>query len=247
MRPAFFLLVLLLGPGIASADVVYLKDAGTITGRVVEQTDEFVKVDIGDGVLGVPASRVERIEKGKTPLDEYDARASRLDADDVKGWRSLGRWARQQGLYSQTKEAFENVLANAPDDPEARDALGYVQIDGKWMTEEESYRARGFVRYEGEWMTSAEAQAAQTAFAAEEARRDAEASAREAEARAADAERRAEEAEERAREAEEDPWRTQDPLYWGSWGYGLTYWPSTPIGDGRPGNRPVQRPSGGRR
>lgn len=247
MSPTRTILLLLLASGPAFADVVYLKDAGTITGRVVERTDEVVKVDIGDGVLGVPTSRVERIEEGRTALDEYDARASRLSADDVKGWRNLGRWARQQGLYSQSKEAYENVLATAPDDPEAREALGYVQLDGKWMTEEESYRARGFVRYEGEWMTPAEAQAAQTAYAAEEARRDAEASAREAEARAEQAERRAEEAEERAREAEEDPWRTQDPVYWGSWGYGLTYWPSTPIGDGRPGNRPAQRPSGGRR
>ena len=61
-----FLILVLSVPGVLFADEVYLKDAGSISGRVVEQNETTVKVDIGDGFIAVPASRVERIEKGRS-------------------------------------------------------------------------------------------------------------------------------------------------------------------------------------
>ena len=50
-----------------------------------------------------------------------------------------------EGTLSPVAAAYKRVLALAPDDKEAREALGFVQVDGRWLTEEESYRARGFV------------------------------------------------------------------------------------------------------
>ena len=228
-------------PGSPLADEVFLKNAGTISGRIVEQTDEVVKVDIGDGIVGVPTSSVERIVKGKTPLDEYEERASRLGPQDAKGWRGLGRWASQRGLSSQAREAYEHVLTVSPDDAEARQALGFVQLDGRWVTEEESYRARGYVKYDGEWMTAAEVQVAQSEAAAFEAERRAA----QAEIAALEAQRRADEAEQEAREAQADRDSGQ-PVYWGGWGYGTTYWPSTPNRGQRP-KRPAQLPARGGR
>jgi hypothetical protein len=243
LRAAAYLLLFV--PTLLHADEVFLKDAGMISGRIVEQTETMVTVDVGGGIMGVPASRVERIVRGRTALDDYDERASRLGPQDVRGWRSLGRWASEQGLSAQSEEAYEKVLAIAPDDPEAREALGFVWLDGRWLTEEESYLARGYVKYDGEWMTPNEVQVAQASTAAEEARREAEQRANDAEIAALEAEARAREAEERAQEAEDD-YRSDYPVYWGGWGYGVTYWPSTP-GVRRPVNRPVQLPARGRR
>lgn len=238
--------LLLFVPTLLFADEVFLKDAGSISGRIVEQTETTVKVNVGDGIVGVPMSRVERIVKGRTPLDEYDELASRLGPQDAVGWRNLGRWASQQGLSSQSSQAYKKVLVIAPDDAEARQALGFVLLDGRWVTEEESYRARGYVKYDGEWMTSAEAQMAQADAAAYQARRDADRRAQDAAIAAAEAEARAREAEERARQAEQE--RADDyPVYLGGWGYGVTYWPSTPVVKNRPANRPSQLPAGGRR
>src|SRR5262245_10501966 len=163
-------LLLLAVPALALADEVYLKDAGVISGRIVEHTETMIVVDNGDGTLGVPTSRVERIVKSKSAVEEYDERAGRLGPEDGGGWRSLGRWATQQGLSKQSRQAYERVLALAPDDPEAREALGFVRLGGRWVTEEESYRAQGYVRYEGEWMTQAEADAMQASADAEQAR-----------------------------------------------------------------------------
>jgi len=140
LKKLFPILVLFV-PGVLFADEVYLKDAGSISGRVVEQDETTVKVDIGGGFISVPAARVERIEKGRTALDEYEERAAKLGPKDVEGWKTLARWASKQGYSAQAREACQKVLAIAPDDADARKALGFVSLDGKWVTLEESYRA----------------------------------------------------------------------------------------------------------
>jgi hypothetical protein len=219
--------VLLLLPSLARADEVFLKGGAKFTGRIESQTDTMVTVNIGDGVVGVPMTRVDKIVKGRSQLDEYEERAKALGPQDANGWRTLGRWASHQGLSAQAREAYQKVLLLQPDDSEARGALGYVQLDGRWVTEEESYKARGYVQVGGEWMTRAEAQMVQANASAEQARQDAERRANQAEADKILAEQRAAKAEERAREAEEvDPWTTMSPWY-GGWGYGVVGWPST--------------------
>jgi hypothetical protein len=223
------------------ADEVFLKGGASFSGRIVEQTDAMVTMDIGDGVVGIPAARIEKIVKGHSPLDEYDARAKALKPDNMEGWRTLGRWASQQGLQSQARKAYQNVMTMAPNDPEARQALGFVQVNGQWMTEEESYRAKGYVKVGNEWMTQAEAQAMRSSEAAAQAQADAEKRANQAEADRILAEQRADKAEERAREAEEvDPWTQMGgyPTYWGGWGYGMTSWPGSVDTQWRPANKP---------
>jgi hypothetical protein len=222
------------------ADEVFLKGGASFSGRIVEQTDAMVTMDIGDGVVGIAAARIEKIVKGHSPLDEYDARAKALKPDDMGGWRTLGRWAAQQGLQSQARKAYQNVMTMAPNDPEARQALGFVQVNGQWMTEEESYRAKGFVKVGSEWMTPTEAQQMQAGAAAQQAQADAERRANQAEADRILAEQRADKAEERARQAEEvDPWSQMGyPTYWGGWGYGMTTWPGGVDTQWRNANRP---------
>ena len=223
----------------ARADEIFLKGGAKFSGRIESQTDTMITIDIGDGVVGVPVARVEKVVKGRSPLDEYDERAKALQAQDADGWRTLGRWASHAGLSAQAREAYQKVLLLLPDDPESRGALGFVQQDGRWMTEEESYKARGYVKEGGEWMTRTEAQMVQASTAAEQARQDAERRANQAEADKILSEQRAAKAEERAREAEEvDPWTTMSPWY-GGWGYGVAGWPSTATVTTWQGTRPV--------
>ncbi len=241
------LALLVFVPALAFSDDVYLKGGAVFSGRIVEQTPTSVSVDTGEGVIGVPMSRVERIVKGRSPLDEYDERARSLEPQDVDGWRSLGAWASQQGLARQSRLAYENVLSTAPDDAEARLALGFFQLDGRWLTEEESYRAQGYVRYDGEWMTPAEAELSQAAAAAEQAQYESERRAEAAELAAQDAEARAQDAEQRAQDAEANAYQN-DPIYWGGWGYGVSYWPAPAVVRWPAASRPpAQRPARGPR
>jgi hypothetical protein len=218
----------------ASADEVYLKGGGRVSGRVVQRTATSVEIDVGAGRIAVPAKQVERIVEGRCSLDIYNDRAGALDPKDREGWTALGRWASDQGLSAQSREAYHRVLAIDATDAEANQALGNVQVNGQWMTEEAGNRARGYVQFEGEWMTPAEQQAIQS----ERAAADSDRARAEAEARARQAEARAEEAEARAKAAEEAQ-QTQEgvPLWWG-WGPGPVLWPTPPTPP-RPPRPPV--------
>jgi hypothetical protein len=216
--------ILFLVPAALFADEVFLKGAGSISGRIVEQTDTNVRVDVGGGIMGVPMSHVDRIVKGRSPLDDYDDRAHKLAPNDVEGWKKLAQWASQNGLPAQEQDAYKTVLKIAPNDPVANEALGFVQLNGKWVTQEESYKAKGFVKYNNEWMTPAQAHVEQTSAAQDQARRDAEQRARDAEQAARDAEAKTKEAEKRAEEAER--YNYVPTAYWGGYGYGVTTWPS---------------------
>ena len=224
MRKLLFLLLLVLVPDLLRADVVYLKGGGRFSGRILEETAEKVVIDFGDGTIGLQMDQVEEIVRGTSPLDEYEARASKLGPQDVDGWRNLALWASTKGLPAQERAAYKRVLALAPDDKEAREALGFVQVDGRWLTEEESYRARGFVKYDGEWMTPAEVHLAQSDAAREQARVEADKRASDAQFSATMDRLQKQEDEKRARD-EADRMRN-NPVYMTGWGYGVSTWPN---------------------
>lgn len=213
----------------ASADAVFLKDAGVLSGRVLSRTPTSVEIEIAAGTVTIPMDRIERIEEGRTILDEYDERVAALAPRDREAWLDLARWASAQGLASQARQAYEHVVSIAPNDAEANRALGKVELDGRWVTEEESYRARGFVQFEGEWVTREERQRIlreraereqleRILVASDERVREAEARTREAEARAAEAEA-----------AVREFGQVEGIPLWWVWGPGPVVWPSGPV------------------
>ena len=227
-------------PAIVQADDVLLKGGGKISGRILSRTATSVEVDVGAGTVTVPMTSVVRIDVRRSVLDDYYERAGALSPDDLDGWLRLAKWASSQGLGTQARTAYERVLAVDAGNVEANQALGRVQLDGRWVTEEESYRARGYVQFEGEWMTPAEQEAILKQRAASDqaelARLDAEQRAQEAEARAAEAEARAREAESAV------PGNAGYPMYWGGWGPGPAVWPSQPIAPPARPTQPIARP-----
>jgi hypothetical protein len=206
-------------------DELFLKGGGRVTGEIVKETEAAVTVDIGAGNMTVQKSAVVRVERSVSPLQKYRAQAASLAPEDVEGWRKLGSWAAGQGLTRQAREAFTKVKDIVPDDPEANRALGLVLLDGRWVTEKESFTARGFVLFEDEWMMPAERDAITEERRAREA----------ADRQALDAEIEADQAEQAAQEAREDaenniwtgpldniqPWNN-------GYGYGPTFWPAQP-------------------
>jgi hypothetical protein len=238
MRTPTVALAAVLLAGAAAADEVFLKGGGRLSGRIVSRTETTIEVDVGAGRIGVPASSVLRIEEGRSPLHEYEERAGRIAAGDADGWIALAQWAEGKGLGTQAREAYHRALAASPADPRANVALGNVQMGGRWVSEEESYRARGYVQYEGEWVTAAERDAMERAHAAEDER---ERERRAADQRVREAEARAAEAEARAREAEAQQATEGIPLWYG-WAPGPMSWPVGPIVRPTPPRPPTPAP-----
>ncbi len=242
MKRAMLVLTLFSAPLLA--DEVYLKGGGQISGQIVEQTAETITVDIGAGTLGVKMSTVVRIEKSTSPLQVYRTRAGNLSNQDAEGWRELAHWAEDEALATQAREAWTKVVEIMPGDPEANQALGRVQLDGRWVSEEEAYRAQGFVEFEGEWMTPAEQQSILAVRQEEEAAADAEVDAQIAAHAQEVADREAQEFEESDAYWNQLP-QWGDPLYGAGWGAGSVYWPTVGVQPNRP-NRPANRPARGR-
>jgi hypothetical protein len=190
-----------LASGLASADVIVLKGGGRIEGDVVEQRADRVVIDVPAGRVTLPRTLIESMVVGSTSLGEFRARAASLAPRDVEGWLALAAWARDHELRTQSRGAYEHVLALDPANAAAHQALGHVFVAGQWLTRDEAYRTSGFVQFEGHWVRPEAQQAMLEERAADAAaRRDRI----ETEARIREAEARARTAEAEARRAEAD-------------------------------------------
>ena len=232
----------------ALADEVYLKGGGQLSGQIVAHTDDSVTVDIGAGKMTVKLSSVERIEEGTSPVEDFKARAAKIAPDDADGWRELARFAADEGLSTQARQAWSKVVAVLPEDAEANRALGNVQHEGRWVTAEESYRAQGYVEFEGQWMTPAEQQ---SIVADRQAREKADQEAMQAQIAADDKAARERDEQEAREDAHRGSYSTSDlpqlgdpvdPYYYGGggWGYPVS-WPRAPGVPSNP-NRPILAP-----
>lgn len=228
-----FLAVLALVPVPGSADDIFTRGGGSVSGEIVERRADSIVVDVGGGTLELPVGYIERIVPGPSPATIFRDNAKRLAVDDLTGWLALARWAHAEGLRTQADEAFAHVLVLDPDQPAAHQALGHVKVGALWMSRDEAYRAQGLVPFEGQWMTPDERHAiqAERAEAARAVQAEAEALARlresEAQARATEAQARIAEAQ--ARIAEADATRVEAAgtgLQWSPVGAGL-HWVTT--------------------
>lgn len=154
-------LVFLAVPSV-SADIVVLKNGKRLEGRVEEAGDSVV-IHLRHGSVKIRRDRIESIVTKKTALDEFHEKAVALQAqaerEKLDGparadrWFELAAWALEQDLPRSRLEALQQTVAADPDHAKAREALGYVRFDGRWVTGSERHRAMGLVQYEGQWVT----------------------------------------------------------------------------------------------
>lgn len=99
----------------------------------------------------------------KALLETYMAKAKEIAKDDVAGHYQLAVWCRSNGLEKEATRHLNRVIALDPKHTEARQLLGHVFHDGKWMTKEERAKAeekalaaeraaKGLVKYKDEWV-----------------------------------------------------------------------------------------------
>jgi hypothetical protein len=82
--------------------------------------------------------------------------------DDVAGQWALAQWCREHALDARREEHLRRILELDPNHLEARVALGYSQIGGRWITREEMMRERGYVLYRGRWCLSQQVELMET-------------------------------------------------------------------------------------
>lgn len=117
------------------ADTVFLKDGTQILDcQVVRETEASVSVRTPAGDMVVPRSQVFRIQKVKTPYDQYLEQLARLREGDVNALFKLAQWCRTaQGLRKESDELLAKVLELKADHEAARHLLGHLKVKGQWV------------------------------------------------------------------------------------------------------------------
>lgn len=158
---------ILLFPLSSSADVVFLKDGKQIEGEIVKREAGKVVVKSKFGTTELKEADIDRIEQKLAPKDEFAKRRAAVDAKDTAALMELYAWAKGEGLKTESTAVLRDIIKVEPDHDNARKLLGYVQVDGKWLTEKDAAKAKakadaaemeakGLVQFKGEWITPEE-------------------------------------------------------------------------------------------
>jgi len=156
----FFSLALLALPG--RADVLHMKDGREVEGQIVEETKSKIRIRTLLGTFEFDPKDVERIERGKSRLEEFEERMEAAKtADD---YHAVGLWCVERKMRKQAKQAMRKAKELDPMHAGANTWLGFVLHEGEWVTPEEKARrvaaaeeaakkAEGLVRYGDRWVT----------------------------------------------------------------------------------------------
>lgn len=166
---------------LAAADTVVCKDKRRIEGKIIEETEAAVKVQVKNGAVTIPRYQIDQVIHGATTEEVYQERHDRADPTDTAKLLELARWCEEQGLKKQALVEWQRLLASSPE-PEpppsdeaalaaetpalkakrsmflaAHTALKQTYFQGKWMSIEDAARAKGLVEWEGQWVSPEEA------------------------------------------------------------------------------------------
>jgi len=125
----------------AQADVFHLSGGGKIEGELAEQRDGKIVIKVGTGTVTVPGAMVVRTEKAAPPLEQYQEKIAGV-APTAEAHVELARWCEDKLLTEQAREHYWKAIELDADNVSARAHLGYVKVDGQWLSRREAQQAR---------------------------------------------------------------------------------------------------------
>ncbi len=141
--------------GAARGEVFQLNSAGQIRGELVNPDESprktYVIKTAAGGQVTLDKSQVKKVVKETAAELEY-LRIRGDYADTAEGQWDLAEWCRKNHLSKFRKTHLERVIELDPNHAPARRGLGYSQVQGQWVTQEQRMTERGFVRYHGTWV-----------------------------------------------------------------------------------------------
>jgi hypothetical protein len=153
----------LLAPSPVAADDVHLTNGNTFEDVIATVDGDEVRIRLPHGEIALPVSRVQRIVKADTALQEYLDRERALCSAqaDAAQWLELARWARAHGLDHSARESALRAARLDPRLEGLEDVLGpygylYSEELHRWLTYDESMERRGYVYYQGGWVRRAD-------------------------------------------------------------------------------------------
>lgn len=90
---------------------------------------------------GPPPASPRLVQDGglaKALREEFERRFAAAAPADVKSLAALAEWAEKNQLKAEAKRAYRKILESDPDHAVAREKLGFVKVNGDWVTKEKA-------------------------------------------------------------------------------------------------------------
>jgi hypothetical protein len=152
------------GPGIfgpiaeSQADTFVLQSGGQIEGQWLNRHEQPLlryEVLAGQVRLVLPIDQVREVRFASAAQQAYAAKAAATPDTAAAQWE-LAEWCRKNGLSAERQAHLRRVLELNPEHVEARRALGYQFLGGRWVTRADVRREQGYELYRGKWRTAQE-------------------------------------------------------------------------------------------
>ncbi|HDM37694.1 MAG TPA: hypothetical protein ENG55_01380 [Candidatus Omnitrophica bacterium] len=136
-RVSIFLLVVGLSfiyTQLSSADIVLLKTGMTLEGKIIEKTDDYVKIKTRSGIGTFKLDKVrgvvtdEEVPSATFPADIYRQRLNKIGENDAQAHYELGIFCLQNGLPDEAREEF-NKAKEIDSEYEGRVKKQLVEVD----------------------------------------------------------------------------------------------------------------------
>ncbi len=144
--------------GPARADIFALKNQGEVRGELVNKNESprksYVVKTASGGHVMLDAAEVAEVRPQSAAEMKYDR--YRGDCPDtVDGHWKMAEWCKTNRLSTQREDHLRMLLEIDPDHEAARHALGYSQINGRWVTQTQVMAESGYIRSKhapGKWI-----------------------------------------------------------------------------------------------
>ncbi|MHB1033033.1 MAG: HEAT repeat domain-containing protein [Pirellulales bacterium] len=140
------------------ADVFVLTNGGQVRGELVnpdESPRRTYVIKTASGQVTLDKSQVQKVVRPTEQQLAYEQIRGKFP-DTVDAHWQLAEWCRENRLPNERKAHLERILDLDANHAGARRALGYSQIEGRWVTQEEYMASQGLQRYKGRWRTPQE-------------------------------------------------------------------------------------------
>ncbi len=154
-----FLLSLIFLTSPTYGDTVWLKNGKKLEGKVtVLEGKKRVRIEVEEGsITEISLNEVEKIEPGLTRAEKLEKQIRELnkkDPENVQAWVQLGIKAHRLNLKKKARELFTRVLKLDPHQKDAREALGYIVHNNRWVLKDDLKKNRNLTEVDGQWVNA---------------------------------------------------------------------------------------------
>jgi hypothetical protein len=138
----------------ARADVFMLANGGRVEGKLLNPRESPRRVYLvqptDGGSLTLARSSVSEVVAKPDLYRSYQTALPLMPDTEAAHW-NMAEKCRKAGLDDERNFHLEQVLRHNSDHSEARYALGYSKLEGKWQKQDAWMAEQGYIRHRGAW------------------------------------------------------------------------------------------------